>query len=94
MYECITFLISDGTLTADEPKFFKSVIHSCAKLDYGTAQKMIDGEIVKGRDSERESKREKEREGGRCHEMQDYWKTGSTKYLFSTPLSFHYLSLS
>lgn len=41
----------DGTLTSDEPKFFKSVIHSCAKLDYGTAQKMIDGEIVQGQAS-------------------------------------------
>lgn len=36
---------ADGTLTKDAPWFGKTIIRSCAKLDYATAQRMIDGTI-------------------------------------------------
>eukprot|EP00975_Prorocentrum_lima_P058167 12203434-Prorocentrum_lima.AAC.1 len=36
----------DGNLVKDhEPWFGRGVIRSCCKLDYGTAQRMIDGTI-------------------------------------------------
>jgi DIS3-like exonuclease 2 len=36
---------ADGTLCAEAPWFGRTVIRSCAKLDYPTAQRMIDGLI-------------------------------------------------
>ena len=39
---------ADGTLTKDAPWFGKTIIRSCAKLDYATAQRMIDGTIELG----------------------------------------------
>jgi DIS3-like exonuclease 2 len=44
-YSCVWKMKADGTLV-DEPAWFgKSVIRSCAKLDYATAQRMVDGLI-------------------------------------------------
>ena len=45
-FSCIFRMTSDGCLCPHhEPYFGKSVIRSCAKLDYGTAQRMVDGDI-------------------------------------------------
>ena len=43
-FSCVWRMTSDGGLCPGHtPWFGKSVIRSCAKLDYGTAQKMVDG---------------------------------------------------
>lgn len=45
-YSCIWRMNVDGTLV-DEPAWFgRSVIRSCCKLDYQTAQHMIEGTIL------------------------------------------------
>lgn len=44
-FSCIWKMNADGTLVDSLPWFGKTVIRSCAKLDYPTAQRMIDGEI-------------------------------------------------
>jgi DIS3-like exonuclease 2 len=45
-FSCIFNMTDDGCLCPNhEPFFGKTVIRSCAKLDYGTAQRMVDGEI-------------------------------------------------
>eukprot|EP01035_Chromulina_nebulosa_P017433 gene17433-22985_t len=44
-FSCIFKMNQDGTLCDDKPWFGKTVIRSCAKLDYPTAQRMIDGVI-------------------------------------------------
>lgn len=45
-FSCIWFMKADGTLCADKaPWYGKTVIRSCAKLDYSTAQRMISGDI-------------------------------------------------
>lgn len=45
-YSCIWRMNMDGTLVDDEPAWFgRSVIRSCCKLDYQTAQHMIEGTI-------------------------------------------------
>ena len=45
-FSCIWKMNADGTLVAgDEPYFGRTVIRSCAKLDYPTAQRMVDGLI-------------------------------------------------
>jgi DIS3-like exonuclease 2 len=44
-FSCIWRMQADGTLCKEEPWFGRTVIRSCAKLDYPTAQRMIDGLI-------------------------------------------------
>jgi DIS3-like exonuclease 2 len=45
-FSCVWRMNADGTLCSDSPPWFgKTVIRSCAKLDYPTAQRMIDGSI-------------------------------------------------
>ena len=45
-FSCIWKMNADGTLVAgEEPYFGRTVIRSCAKLDYPTAQRMVDGLI-------------------------------------------------
>lgn len=45
-YSCIWRMNADGTLV-DEPAWFgRTVIRSCCKLDYQTAQRMIEGSIL------------------------------------------------
>lgn len=44
-FSCIWRMHADGTMCESPPWFGKTVIRSCAKLDYPTAQRMIDGEI-------------------------------------------------
>ena len=44
-FSCIWRMHSNGTLADDEPWFGKTIIRSCAKLDYPTAQRMIDGKF-------------------------------------------------
>jgi len=44
-FSCIWRMNADGTMHESPPWFGKTVIRSCAKLDYPTAQRMIDGEI-------------------------------------------------
>lgn len=47
-YSCIWRMHVDGTLV-DEPAWFgRTVIRSCCKLDYQTAQHMIEGTIRPG----------------------------------------------
>lgn len=46
-YSCIWRMNGDGTLVDGEPAWFgRSVIRSCCKLDYATAQHMIEGAIL------------------------------------------------
>lgn len=46
-YSCIWRMNGDGTLVEGEPAWFgRSVIRSCCKLDYATAQNMIEGAIL------------------------------------------------
>ena len=45
-FSVIFTMTPGGDLTGDEPWYGRSVIHSCAKLDYATAQRMIDVEIT------------------------------------------------
>jgi DIS3-like exonuclease 2 len=44
-FSCIFKMNPDGTLCDEQPWFGRTVIRSCAKLDYPTAQRMIDGLI-------------------------------------------------
>lgn len=44
-FSCIWNMNSDGSLTDKEVWYGKTIIRSCAKLDYPTAQRMIDGLI-------------------------------------------------
>eukprot|EP01041_Mallomonas_annulata_P000500 gene500-948_t len=44
-FSCIWKMHLDGTLCTEEPWFGRTVIRSCAKLDYPTAQRMVDGII-------------------------------------------------
>ena len=44
-YSCIWKMKADGKLVDEKPYFGRTVIRSCAKLDYATAQRMIDGLI-------------------------------------------------
>jgi exoribonuclease R len=47
-FSCIWVMNSDGTIAKDVPGFpwfGKTVIRSCAKLDYPTAQRMIEGQM-------------------------------------------------
>lgn len=45
-FSCIFRMNADGTLVeGHEPWFGRTVIRSCAKLDYATAQRMVDGDI-------------------------------------------------
>jgi DIS3-like exonuclease 2 len=46
-FSCIWIMNSDGTIDENtKPWFGKTVINSCAKLDYGTAQRILDREIA------------------------------------------------
>ena len=48
-YSCVWRMNGDGTLVDGEPAWFgRSVIRSCCKLDYTTAQNMIEGAILPG----------------------------------------------
>ena len=44
-FSCIWRMHSDGSLVDENPWFGRTIIKSCAKLDYVTAQRMIDGLI-------------------------------------------------
>jgi exoribonuclease R len=44
-YSCIWTMNADGTLCDDKPWLGRTVIRSCSKLDYATAQRMVDGLI-------------------------------------------------
>lgn len=44
-FSCIWKMKADGTLCDEPPYFGRTVIRSCAKLDYPTAQRMVDGLI-------------------------------------------------
>ena len=44
-FSCIWKMRADGTLVDEPPFFGRTVIRSCAKLDYPTAQRMVDGLI-------------------------------------------------
>lgn len=44
-FSCIWKMNADGTLVDETPWFGRTVIRSCAKLDYPTAQRVIDGII-------------------------------------------------
>jgi DIS3-like exonuclease 2 len=44
-FSCIWKMHSDGSICEEPPWFGRTVICSCAKLDYPTAQRMIDGVI-------------------------------------------------
>jgi DIS3-like exonuclease 2 len=44
-FSCIYVMKPDGNLTEEPPFFGRTVIRSCAKLDYATAQRMIEGII-------------------------------------------------
>ena len=44
-YSCIFKMTADGNLVDEKPYFGRTVIRSCAKLDYGTAQRMIENLI-------------------------------------------------
>ena len=44
-FSCIFKIYGDGTLYEEPPYFGRTVIRSCAKLDYPTAQRMIEGII-------------------------------------------------
>ena len=45
-FSCVWRMQRDGSMAAGHaPRFRRGVIKSCAKLDYDTAQRMIDGEI-------------------------------------------------
>ena len=51
-FSCVFRMEKDGTLSSrHEPWFGRSVIRSCAKLDYATAQRMVDG-LVPSKPSE------------------------------------------
>jgi exoribonuclease R len=50
-FSCVWKMRGDGTLVDEKPWFGRSVIRSCAKLDYPTAQRMIDGDIPHTPDS-------------------------------------------
>ena len=41
-YSCIWRMKADGSVIDEKPYFGRTVIRSCAKLDYATAQRMID----------------------------------------------------
>lgn len=45
-YSVIWKMRLDGTLVAEPAWFGRTIIRSCAKLDYDTAQRMIEGEIT------------------------------------------------
>ena len=46
-YSVVWRLNRDGTRVADSPVWYgRTIIRSCSKLDYGTAQAMIDGRIT------------------------------------------------
>lgn len=44
-YSCIWTMNADGTLCDEKPWLGRTVIRSCSKLDYATAQRMVDGLI-------------------------------------------------
>jgi DIS3-like exonuclease 2 len=44
-YSCIWNMNADGTLCDNKPWIGRTVIRSCSKLDYATAQRMVDGLI-------------------------------------------------
>ena len=44
-FSCIWKMRSDGSIVNEPPWFGKTIIRSCSKLDYPTAQRMIDGII-------------------------------------------------
>ena len=44
-FSCIWRMTREGDLVGDAPWVGRTVIRSCAKLDYGTAQKLIDGAL-------------------------------------------------
>lgn len=44
-FSCIFVMKPDGNRTEEPPYFGRTVIRSCAKLDYATAQRMIEGLI-------------------------------------------------
>ena len=44
-YSCIWKMRANGTVIDEKPYFGRTVIRSCAKLDYATAQRMIDNII-------------------------------------------------
>lgn len=44
-FSCIWKMNADGSLVDEEPWYGRTVIRSCSKLDYVTAQRMIDGII-------------------------------------------------
>lgn len=44
-FSCVWVMNEDGEMEPDEPRFHKSIIRSCSKLDYPTAQRMIEGLI-------------------------------------------------
>jgi len=44
-FSCIWKMNADGTLVDETPWFGRTVIRSCAKMDYPTAQRVIDGII-------------------------------------------------
>jgi len=51
-FSCVFRMEQDGTLSGrHEPWFGRSIIRSCAKLDYATAQRMVDG-LVPSKPSE------------------------------------------
>lgn len=45
-YSCIWKMNANGTRVDEPPWFGRTVIRSCCKLDYQTAQRMIDGSIL------------------------------------------------
>jgi len=45
-FSCVWTMNMDGTLTGDEVWYGRTVIKSCARLDYATAQNIIDGTIL------------------------------------------------
>jgi len=45
-FSCVWQMTPHGDLVADSaPWFGRTVIRSCAKMDYGTAQNIIDGKV-------------------------------------------------
>lgn len=45
-YSCIWRMNAKGEMLGAEPWYGRTIIRSCCKLDYGTAQRVIDGEIT------------------------------------------------
>jgi DIS3-like exonuclease 2 len=84
-FSCIWQMNADGSLVEGiQPWFGRTVIRSCAKLDYPTAQRMIDGTILSTPSSSSSSSCAAGAEAGSGEEEEDAFLTGLSEDIWET----------